>query len=159
MQAKKPNAAIVALIVIVLVGAGAGAGVYLVQQNQATTTNTQDTSVSTGATPDATTSSASTATYNNGTYTAKGGYISPGGQETVDVQITLSNDTITAATVTPHPASETSTQYQGEFVNHFKDMVIGRNIDQVKLSRVAGSSLTSTGFNDALEQIKTEAAA
>ncbi|WP_447589312.1 hypothetical protein [Microbacterium lacticum] len=37
--------------------------------------------------------------------------------------------------------------------------VVGKDIDDVSVSRVAGSSLTSGGFNDALETIKADARA
>ena len=37
--------------------------------------------------------------------------------------------------------------------------VVGKSIDEISVSRVAGSSLTSGGFNHAIETIKAEAAA
>lgn len=36
--------------------------------------------------------------------------------------------------------------------------VVGRNIDEIKVGRIAGSSRTPDGFNAALERIKAEAA-
>lgn len=98
-----------------------------------------------------------TGDYKSGSYSATGSYQSPGGTEQVAVSVTLDGNTITAATVTPKAASPTSVQYQGEFVDGFKALVIGKDIDQVELSKVSGSSLTSRGFNDALEQIKDQA--
>ena len=50
-------------------------------------------------------------------------------------------------------------RYQGEFVDGIADVVIGVPIDDLKVSKVAGSSLTSGGFNDAVQQIKDEARA
>ena len=38
------------------------------------------------------------------------------------------------------------------------DVVVGQDIDEISVSRVAGSSLTSGGFNRAIEEIKAEAA-
>jgi hypothetical protein len=38
-------------------------------------------------------------------------------------------------------------------------LVVGKSVDEVSLSRVAGSSLTSLGFNNALTQIKEDAKA
>lgn len=95
--------------------------------------------------------------YRNGTYTATGNYVSPGGQEDITVTLTISNDTITSASATTHAAAPISRQYQGEFVSNFKPLVIGKNIADLKLGKVAGSSLTGKGFNDALEKIKLEA--
>ena len=37
--------------------------------------------------------------------------------------------------------------------------VVGKDIDDLSVSRVAGSSLTSGGFNDSLETIKADARA
>jgi hypothetical protein len=45
------------------------------------------------------------------------------------------------------------------FIGGIADEVVGKDIDEISVSRVAGSSLTSGGFNDAIEQIKAEAAA
>ena len=36
-------------------------------------------------------------------------------------------------------------------------MVVGKNIDEVAITKVAGSSLTPKGFTDALEKIKADA--
>ena len=37
------------------------------------------------------------------------------------------------------------------------DLVLGKDLDEVSVSRVAGSSLTSEAFNQAIDKIKTEA--
>ncbi len=106
-------------------------------------------------------SSGSTSTasdYADGSYTADGSYQSPGGQESVSVSITLEGDVVTAVTVTPHATSGNSKQYQTQFASGIADQVVGKDIDSLNVSRVAGSSLTSGGFNDALEQIKADAA-
>lgn len=96
-------------------------------------------------------------TYANGTYEGSGSYRSPGGTEEVEVSLTLDGNKITAVEVTTDPASATSQQYQNEFKDNYKDMVVGKNIDDVKLSKVSGSSLTSQGFNAAIQQIKDQA--
>jgi hypothetical protein len=36
-------------------------------------------------------------------------------------------------------------------------MVVGKNISELQLTKVSGSSLTPQGFMDALEKIKAEA--
>lgn len=158
-EARKPNAAVVAVIVVVLLAAVAGGAVYLMNRQETGDTGTTTTDTSSQRQPSSDTPAASTGSYKDGTYTATGSYLSPGGQESVDVEVTLKDGTVESATVTPHPASATSTQYQGEFVNNFKPLVVGKSIDDIKLSRVAGSSLTSGGFNEAIEKIKDDAAA
>lgn len=102
---------------------------------------------------------ASDAEYADGTYTATGSYVSPGGQESVEVEITLDADVITAVTVTPQASNPNSQRYQGEFADGIADVVVGQQVDQIAVDRVAGSSLTSGGFNEALEQILAEASA
>jgi hypothetical protein len=159
-DAKKPNAAVIAIIIIVLVGAVAAGTIYVLKSRETSESSTMQTSASQMSESGSDKEMPMAASmYKSGTYMATGGYLSPGGQESVDVEVTLSGDTITAATVTPHAATSTSTQYQGEFVANFKALVVGKDIDEVKLSRVAGSSLTSGGFNEALDKIKLEAAA
>lgn len=97
--------------------------------------------------------------YKDGTYTATGGYVSPGGPDTVNVSVTLANGIITDATVVSGANDSTSSHYQGIFIANFKPLVVGKNIDDVALSKVSGSSLTSGGFNQALTKIKAEASA
>jgi uncharacterized protein with FMN-binding domain len=95
--------------------------------------------------------------FKNGTYTASGSYTSPGGQEQITVTVTLANDKITATQAETKAASPTSKQYQSEFINNYKPLVVGKSIADLKLNKVAGSSLTSKGFNDAISKIKTQA--
>jgi uncharacterized protein with FMN-binding domain len=96
--------------------------------------------------------------YADGTYTADGSYATPESVETISVTVTLQDDVITAVEVTGDPQKRESEQYQGEFIGGIADVVVGENIDDIQVSRVAGSSLTSTGFNEAIETIKSEAA-
>ena len=73
--------------------------------------------------------------------------------------MTLQDDVVTAVEVTGDPQKSESAQYQGEFIGGIADVVVGQEIDSLSVSRVAGSSLTSGGFNQAIETIKSEAAA
>ncbi|RLK48969.1 hypothetical protein [Microbacterium telephonicum] len=97
--------------------------------------------------------------YADGTYTAEGSYQTPESVETISVTITLEGDVVTAVEVTGDPQKRESEQYQSQFIGGISDEVVGQNIDDLSVSRVAGSSLTSGGFNAALEEIKAEAAA
>jgi uncharacterized protein with FMN-binding domain len=78
--------------------------------------------------------------------------------ETISVTVTLEGDVITDVEVTGDPQKRESEQYQGEFIGGIADVVVGQDIDEIQVSRVAGSSLTSNGFNEAIETIKAEAA-
>lgn len=96
--------------------------------------------------------------YADGTYTAEGAYRTPETIETVTVTVTLAGDVVTAVEVVGDPQTRESEQHQGEFIGGIADVVVGVAIDELEVSRVAGSSLTSGGFNDAIEAIKAEAA-
>lgn len=97
------------------------------------------------------------AEYTDGTYSATGSYVSPAGEETVDVSITLEGGVITATEFTGNATNEKSINFQGLFASGYQDQVIGKRVDEVALDKVSGSSLTPKGFNDALDQIRTQA--
>ncbi|MBN9213399.1 MAG: hypothetical protein ABS62_09945 [Microbacterium sp. SCN 70-200] len=128
--------------------------------SSATDTSTSASASATDSSTDSSTDTTSTSTYTDGTYTADGTYIDGGGtSETISVTITLEDDIVTAVEVTGDAASPQSQQYQTAFIGGIADVVVGQDIDTLSVSRVAGSSLTSGGFNNALETIKSEALA
>jgi uncharacterized protein with FMN-binding domain len=103
-------------------------------------------------------SSGDGAGYQDGTYTASGSYQTPETVEQIEVTITLADDIVTAVEVTGDPQASETERYQSEFIGGIEDEVVGKNIDDLSVDRVAGSSLTSGGFNQALDVIKGEAA-
>ena len=91
----------------------------------------------------------------DGTYDATGWY---GGQpSSIGVRIALKDGVIASVRVTPHATNSTSLDFQKRFAEAVPALVVGKRIDQVKAGRLAGSSGTPKGFNDALERIKQEA--
>lgn len=100
--------------------------------------------------------SAKLATYKNGTYAVIGQYKSPAGPEEIGVTIVLENAVIKDVTVEAKATNPISVKRQEAFINEYKTQVVGKNIDEVQLDKVGGSSLTSSGFNDALEKVKQE---
>jgi hypothetical protein len=76
----------------------------------------------------------------------------------ITVSLTLDEAVITAVDVTTHATDPTSLEYQRRFAEAVPALVVGRPIDEVRLDHVAGSSGTPDGFNDALAQIRQEAA-
>jgi uncharacterized protein with FMN-binding domain len=102
---------------------------------------------------------ATSSEFKDGTYTATGNYVSPGGPRNVDVSITLKDGVITAADFTGHATDPNSKRFQGEFKDNFKPLVVGKSLDEVSLTKVAGSSLSPKGFMDALDEIKSESQA
>jgi len=97
--------------------------------------------------------------YADGTYTETGNYTSPNGAEQVDVTLTLASNVITDVAVVGFGESPNSKQFQGEFIGGIAAEVVGKNIDELSVDKVAGSSLTSGGFNKAVAAIKADALA
>jgi uncharacterized protein with FMN-binding domain len=97
--------------------------------------------------------------YADGTYTETGEYQAPSGTETVEVTLTLADGVITAVEVVGDAADPQAKLHQGQFINGIGAVVEGRSIDEIQVDKVGGSSLTSGGFNRAVEAIKADAAA
>ncbi|MCR5978421.1 FMN-binding protein [Gordonia jinghuaiqii] len=114
---------------------------------------------STAGTAAGTSAAAGSGDYENGEYTAVGEYNSPGGPQTVGVTVTLSNSVITAVSIDTSQTKGPSLEYQGKFAGGISDVIVGKNIDEIEVDKVSGSSLTSGGFNEAITQIKEEAQA
>lgn len=97
--------------------------------------------------------------YTDGTYTATGEYNTPDGLEEIAVTVTLVDDVVTDVAVDDSKVySREAQEYTARFISGVDRLVVGKRIDNVALSRVSGSSLTSAGFNEALASIKHEAA-
>ncbi|WP_221981001.1 FMN-binding protein [Rhizobium laguerreae] len=96
------------------------------------------------------------ARYADGVYTATGEY---GGQPShITVKVTLKDGIVTAVTVTPHAYVPRSLELQRAFAAAVPKVVVGKRIDQVRVGKLAGSSGTPKGFNDAIRQIREQAA-
>ncbi|WP_019144353.1 FMN-binding protein [Aeromicrobium massiliense] len=108
------------------------------------------------AAPDA----GATGTYTAGDYDAEGSYQTPAGTQSVEVEVTLEADgTITAVEVDPQAEGGNSEMFQKKFAGGISKVVVGKKIDELDVSKVAGSSLTSGGFNAAIEDIAGQAQA
>ncbi|MDP3208572.1 MAG: hypothetical protein Q8M65_05440 [Rhodoglobus sp.] len=108
---------------------------------------------------DPATGSSTPGTYADGTYTSEGTYTAPSGTEHVDVTITLSGDLITAVEVVGDATDPTARLRQGEFISGIAGVVVGKDLDSIQVDKVGGSSLTSGGFNKAIDEIKADAVA
>lgn len=100
-----------------------------------------------------------TSTYVDGTWTADGSYVSPGGTESIEVTLTIADDVVTDVQVSAEAASSTSAQYQSRFADGIAAEVVGVALDDLDVDKVAGSSLTSQGFDEAVAQIQEQARA
>jgi len=98
------------------------------------------------------------APYKDGTYTADGSYQAPSGRESITVTLTLASDKVTAVKIGTHATDPNARQYQAMFASGISSVVVGKDIDSLGVTRVAGSSLTSGGFRVALAAIEKQAA-
>lgn len=96
--------------------------------------------------------------YDDGSYTESGDYQAPSGTETVEVTVTLADNIITEVEVVGDATDAQAKLNQGEFIDGIGDIVVGKNIDEISVDKVGGSSLTSGGFNAAIDAIKADAA-
>lgn len=97
--------------------------------------------------------------YADGTYTAEGSYDTPGGTESISVELTVADDAVTAVTVTPEASGGNAARFQEEFASGIADEVVGQDLSDLAVDKVSGSSLTGNGFNAALDEIRADAAA
>ena len=93
--------------------------------------------------------------YSDGVYEATGQYGSL--PSSITVTVTLVDEIITDVKVTPHATNPTSLDLQRRFAAAVPKVVVGKSINEVKVGRLAGSSGTPDGFNDAIEKIKKKA--
>lgn len=157
---KKAVTSLLTIVAIVLVGLGA----KMFSSKQVQTIASTQTKPTALPAPASTTPSSQSSLpvsgaqlYKDGTYTAEGAYLSPGGDESIVVSITVAHDTISDSTVQSGANDPTAIQYQADFINNYKPFVVGKPLNSVHVSVVSGSSLTSQGFNNALDQIKRQA--
>ena len=147
---------LVVAVIVVIAGGG-----FFVIQHKAASSAVEGTStivkVKTVPSPSPTTVPTHALLYKDGTYDVKGNYVSPGGPEQIGVLLTIKDDKIADISVTPQATRKLSQKYQDIFTENYKPLVMGKNIDEVQLDKVSGSSLTPKGFNDAIQQIKEQA--
>lgn len=96
--------------------------------------------------------------YADGTYSATGSYQTPGGEESIGVTVTLESGAVADVQTEPMPSNGTTELYQGKFSSGIKEQIVGTPLNELSVDKVSGSSLTSGGFSNAIEQIKSEAA-
>lgn len=149
---------IIAVVIALLVVAGIIVAVVVsankTSDNTAATesTSTSSTANDTPATP------ATNASYKDGTYSEATSFSTPGGPDKLTVSLTLKDNVVTAVKADASSSDPESEEYDNRFLAAYEKLVVGKNINDISLSRVSGASLTTTGFNEALTQIKQDAA-
>lgn len=95
--------------------------------------------------------------FRDGTYSAKGSYASPGGTESIIVILVISKDTVIDSSIAAKATNNTSMSYQQDFIANYKELVVGKKLDQLNLGKVSGASATPLGFNAAADSIERQA--
>lgn len=144
--------ATVSVVVIALVLIG----LYENAQNKTTASSTATSSKV--ASSSSSTASAS-GSYKDGTYSVTTAYYVPHGKETIKVTITLKDGTVTDSAIENSENDPESARFQEDFAAEYKSNVVGKKINSVDVSYVAGASDTAQGFDDALAQIVKQAQA
>ena len=95
--------------------------------------------------------------FRDGTYSAQGNYLTPGGDEAIGVRLTVASGRVVRSRVEVEATSPTAQQFQRQFASRYAAEVVSRDLASLGVSRVAGASLTSLGFDNALATIKAAA--
>ncbi len=94
----------------------------------------------------------------NGNYTTSVSYLTPSrSSHSMDITVTIENDVISNSSIVYDNGDGPSNSHQRRFDAAYKTEVIGMQLDEVALSRVAGASLTTESFNEAVTTIEVEA--
>lgn len=116
-------------------------------------------SATNGANSTTSSPSVNTSGYNDGTYSVTADYYTPEDTDTIKVTMAVQNGVITDVDSTTTTSSRESRQYDSSFLNSYKSYVIGKSLKDLNLNRVSGASLTTEGFNNALDMIRQQAQA
>jgi len=87
-------------------------------------------------------------------YSAIVNYFPEGRNESISVSLTLNSSIITEVTTVHSKNDGKSRMYQEAFESEIRPLVVGRDINSLNLSRVAGASFTTDAFLQAVEKIK-----
>lgn len=145
------------VVVALLVAAGTGTVIWMNRNDASQAHDTPPITQSSPTTNPVSTPVPSDATYKDGSYSADGTYRSPGGNEKIGVTLTIANNVISSVSIQTYGSGSDAELYQSQFKDGISAIVVGKKVNDVSVSRVSGSSLTSTGFNNALEIIKSDA--
>jgi len=156
-QRQKTLVIVTVLAVVVIAAAVAFYQRSKTSDSTVTSTPSQSSNINSSTSTQSNSTNDATAEYADGTYEATGNYRSPGGAESVDVSLTIVDGVITESTVMPSGNNRESKEYQSQFVSNYKQYVVGKELADLTLSRVSGSSLTPLGFNQAVDAIRSQA--
>jgi uncharacterized protein with FMN-binding domain len=151
------NTRIIGIVVIVVIALTIGGLKLTAKKPTDDNSSAIPSTADTGSSNSASSESSTPGPYKDGTYSASGQYTSPGGNESIDVSLTIKDGKVADSTVSPHAATEESQEHQNDFKRGYASLIKGKDLSTLKLSKVSGSSLTSQGFNAAVEKIRNQA--
>ncbi|HVZ66764.1 MAG TPA: FMN-binding protein [Patescibacteria group bacterium] len=155
MNSKSIKVIVIALVVIIIVFA-----IWEFAIKGQSTDKKSETMTPTSTPMPSEASPSAAASYKDGTYKATGHYQNPDRIEAVNVTLTIKDGKVTDVNfVGSSDAAPTTKFMQNNFKDGYKDLVVGKPIDEISMDVVNGSSLTPKGFMDALKQIKAQARA
>ncbi|HUC90037.1 MAG TPA: hypothetical protein VMR45_04500 [Patescibacteria group bacterium] len=127
--------------------------------SSSSSTSSANQSASSPSTSTATTNTATSTTYKDGDYSATQSYRVPDNINKITVKVSIKNGVVTSVTTSHDYASSTSSDYTSSFSSEISGQVVGKSIDSISLSRVGGASLTTQGFDKAINAIASQAKA
>ncbi len=125
----------------------------------ASTTSTEAAGSGSSSGTSASSTSDNTSSFKDGTYSTTSAYAAPGGNDEIAVSLTVKSNIITSVTVTTVAAHDEGVRYAAQFEAQISSVAVGKSLATLNVTNVAGSSLTSQGFNAALATIRSEAKA
>lgn len=154
----------IAALVLAVIVIGGGTFFYIQNDGNPSATRTEETNTEDNVMADDTSSEPAdsenvmASTYTDGTYTKVATYRTPRNvAHDISVTLTLEGGIVTSADVR-YNGIEAETSMHQNFESAWEPVVVGESLDSVTLSRVGGASLTSQAFNEAVAEIKVEAA-
>ena len=76
--------------------------------------------------------------------------------ESIAVSLTIDNAIVTNLTIGHTPQDGQSRYYHDAFDGEIQSLVVGKNIKDINVSQVAGASLTSDAFMQAINKVKAQ---
>lgn len=86
-----------------------------------------------------TSSKQDTGNYADGDYSVNGQY-GPVGEDTIDVQLTVKDQNVTAVKIVGHPFTSISKKHQNDFAKAVPDAVVGKPLKDLKVDKLAGAA-------------------
>lgn len=90
------------------------------------------------------------------TYAASLEYRVPEHRESISVSLDLEGTTVKDYSIDYSASPGDSQEYQERFANSISSELVGKDINEISVSRIGGASLTTQAFMDAIEDIKNQ---